>query len=54
MTRITTIGIILAVLGVIAYLLDCPYGVAIIVVGAIAAVIGFFVRTARSTTTTGV
>ena len=52
MTRTTTIGIILAVLGVIAQALDCPYGIHMIIAGAVVAVIGFFVRSSHSTSTT--
>lgn len=51
MNRLTTIGIILAVLGVIAHFVDCPYGVHCIIAGAIIAVIGLFTRAPRNTPT---
>lgn len=44
MTRITWIGVALAVLGAIAYFVECPYGIHIIIAGIIVAVIGLFMR----------
>jgi len=52
MTRITLLGIILAVLGVVAHFLDCPYGIHMIIAGAVIGVIGFFTRGTRGTTGT--
>jgi hypothetical protein len=43
MSWLTIVGFVCVLLGIVAYVFACPYGVHIGVVGAIAAVIGFFI-----------
>ena len=51
MNRITVIGVVLAVLGIISLFADCPYGVHIIIAGVVVALIGYFTRASRHTAT---